>query len=75
MPSLNFITHTHTHISKCGLFSLTELYQTELHHVRTLRIMWEVYYKGLQKDLQPDTPNLDKVHTYGIIGLIIIFTC
>ncbi|CAL8262799.1 unnamed protein product [Merluccius merluccius] len=38
-----------------------ELYQTELHHVRTLRIMSEVYYKGLQKELQLDTHILDKV--------------
>ncbi|KAG7248121.1 hypothetical protein CRUP_019222, partial [Coryphaenoides rupestris] len=37
-----------------------ELYQTELHHVRTLRIMSEVYYKGLQKELQLDTHTLDK---------------
>ncbi|XP_071776205.2 A-kinase anchor protein 13-like isoform X3 [Centroberyx gerrardi] len=38
-----------------------ELYQTEFHHVRTLRIMAEVYYKGIQKELQMDTHTLDKV--------------
>nr|XP_029138439.1 A-kinase anchor protein 13-like isoform X2 [Labrus bergylta] len=38
-----------------------ELYQTEFHHVRTLRIMAEVYSKGLQKELQLDTPTLDKM--------------
>ncbi|KAM7003449.1 A-kinase anchor protein 13-like [Tautogolabrus adspersus] len=38
-----------------------ELYQTEFHHVRTLRIMAEVYYKGLQKELQLDTLTLDKI--------------
>uniref|UniRef100_UPI0037E78F37 A-kinase anchor protein 13-like isoform X2 n=1 Tax=Semicossyphus pulcher TaxID=241346 RepID=UPI0037E78F37 len=38
-----------------------ELYQTEFHHVRTLRIMSEVYYKGLQKELQLDTLTLDKI--------------
>uniref|UniRef100_A0A8C4ZB99 A-kinase anchor protein 13 n=1 Tax=Gadus morhua TaxID=8049 RepID=A0A8C4ZB99_GADMO len=38
-----------------------ELFQTELHHVRTLRIMSEVYYKGLQKELQLDTQTLEKV--------------
>ncbi|XP_030587072.1 A-kinase anchor protein 13-like isoform X2 [Archocentrus centrarchus] len=38
-----------------------ELYQTEAHHVRTLKIMSEVYYKGLQKELQLDTQTLKKV--------------
>ncbi|KAK5867946.1 hypothetical protein PBY51_012398 [Eleginops maclovinus] len=38
-----------------------ELYQTEFHHVRTLKIMSEVYYKGLHKDLQLDTNILDKI--------------
>ncbi|CAJ1057087.1 A-kinase anchor protein 13 [Xyrichtys novacula] len=38
-----------------------ELYQTEFHHVRTLRIMSEVYYKGLQKELQLDTLTMDKI--------------
>ncbi|KAI3371769.1 hypothetical protein L3Q82_024322 [Scortum barcoo] len=38
-----------------------ELYQTEFHHVRTLKIMSEVYYKGLLKELQLDTHTLDKI--------------
>ncbi|XP_029290435.1 A-kinase anchor protein 13-like isoform X2 [Cottoperca gobio] len=38
-----------------------ELFQTEFHHVRTLKIMSEVYYKGLQKELQLDTNTLDKI--------------
>ncbi|XP_049430347.1 A-kinase anchor protein 13 isoform X3 [Epinephelus fuscoguttatus] len=38
-----------------------ELFQTEVHHVRTLKIMSEVYYKGLQKELQFDTHTLDKI--------------
>ncbi|XP_070763222.1 A-kinase anchor protein 13-like [Enoplosus armatus] len=38
-----------------------ELYQTEFHHVRTLKIMSEVYYKGLQKELQLDSHTLDKI--------------
>ncbi|XP_037308074.2 A-kinase anchor protein 13 isoform X3 [Pungitius pungitius] len=38
-----------------------ELYQTEFHHVRTLKIMSEVYYKGLQKELQLDSQTLDKI--------------
>ncbi|KAM4619268.1 uncharacterized protein ACJ7VT_008478 [Polymixia lowei] len=38
-----------------------ELYQTEFHHVRTLRIMSEVYYKGIQKELQLDSHTLDKI--------------
>lgn len=29
--------------------------------MRTLKIMSEVYYKGLQKELQLDTQTLDKV--------------
>uniref|UniRef100_A0A3Q1EVS2 DH domain-containing protein n=1 Tax=Acanthochromis polyacanthus TaxID=80966 RepID=A0A3Q1EVS2_9TELE len=38
-----------------------ELYQTEVHHVRTLKIMSEVYFKGLQKELQLDIQTLDKI--------------
>ncbi|KAJ0029539.1 hypothetical protein NQD34_004536, partial [Periophthalmus magnuspinnatus] len=38
-----------------------ELYQTEFHHVRTLRIMSEVYSKGIQKELQMDLRTLDKI--------------
>ncbi|KAM7413850.1 hypothetical protein PAMA_018915 [Pampus argenteus] len=38
-----------------------ELYQTEFHHVRTLKIMSEVYYKGIQKELQLDSHTLDKI--------------
>ncbi|XP_044047786.1 A-kinase anchor protein 13-like isoform X3 [Siniperca chuatsi] len=38
-----------------------ELYQTEFHHVRTLKIMSEVFYKGLQNELQLDTHTLDKI--------------
>ncbi|CAK6978516.1 A-kinase anchor protein 13 isoform X2 [Scomber scombrus] len=38
-----------------------EMYQTEFHHVRTLKIMSEVYYKNIQKDLQLDTLTLDKI--------------
>ncbi|XP_055365360.1 A-kinase anchor protein 13-like isoform X4 [Betta splendens] len=38
-----------------------ELFQTEFHHVRTLKIMFEVYYKGLQKEIQLDTQTLDKI--------------
>ncbi|CAL1602948.1 unnamed protein product [Knipowitschia caucasica] len=38
-----------------------ELMQTELHHIRTLRILSEVYSKGLQKELQLETPVLDRL--------------
>ncbi|XP_050929620.1 A-kinase anchor protein 13 isoform X6 [Lates calcarifer] len=38
-----------------------ELYQTEFHHVRTLKIMSEVYYKGLQREVQLETDTLDKI--------------
>lgn len=35
--------------------------QTEMHHIRTLRIMSEVYSKGLQKELQMDVPTVEKL--------------
>ncbi|XP_053740847.1 A-kinase anchor protein 13 isoform X3 [Synchiropus splendidus] len=38
-----------------------EFYQTEFHHVRTLKIMMEVYYKGIQKELQLDSVTLEKI--------------
>ncbi|KAJ7997839.1 hypothetical protein DPEC_G00216330 [Dallia pectoralis] len=38
-----------------------ELIQTEMHHVRTLKIMSEVYSKGLQKEVQLETQTVEKV--------------
>ncbi|MFT7806705.1 A-kinase anchor protein 13-like isoform X6 [Arapaima gigas] len=38
-----------------------ELIQTEMHHVRTLRIMWNVYSKGLQKEVQLDTQTVERM--------------
>ncbi|XP_066505455.1 A-kinase anchor protein 13 isoform X3 [Hoplias malabaricus] len=38
-----------------------ELIQTEMHHVRTLRIMAEVYCKGLQKEVQLEASVMDKM--------------
>lgn len=38
-----------------------ELMQTEMHHVRTLRIMSEVYSKGLQKEVQLEQQTLEKL--------------
>lgn len=38
-----------------------ELIQTEMHHVRTLRIMSDVYSKGLQTDLQLEVQMLEKM--------------
>lgn len=35
--------------------------QTEMHHVRTLRIMSEVYSKGLQKEVQLEQQMLEKL--------------
>lgn len=35
--------------------------QTEMHHIRTLRIMSEVYSKGLQKELQMDMQMVEKL--------------
>ncbi|KAM7423672.1 hypothetical protein PAMA_000162 [Pampus argenteus] len=57
-----------------------ELMQTEMHHIRTLRIMSEVYSKGLQKELQLDLqtverlfPTLDELlelHTQHLLRLL-----
>ncbi|XP_063045579.1 A-kinase anchor protein 13 isoform X2 [Engraulis encrasicolus] len=38
-----------------------ELIQTELHHVRTLRIMADVYYKGLMKEVGLEYAVLDRM--------------
>ncbi|KAM8895086.1 A-kinase anchor protein 13 isoform 2-T3 [Spinachia spinachia] len=38
-----------------------ELMQTEMHHIRTLRIMSEVYSKGLQKEVQLELHMLEKL--------------
>ena len=43
------------------LFSPSELMQTEMHHIRTLRIMSEVYSKGLQKELQLELQTVEKL--------------
>ncbi|XP_051947996.1 A-kinase anchor protein 13-like isoform X2 [Xyrauchen texanus] len=57
-----------------------ELIQTEMHHLRTLRIMSEVYSKGLQTDLQlelqmaekmfPMLEELLELHTYFFSALL-----
>lgn len=44
-----------------SLVCLTELMQTEMHHIRTLRIMSEVYSKGLQKEVQLELQTVDKL--------------
>uniref|UniRef100_A0AAQ5XPT7 Uncharacterized protein n=1 Tax=Amphiprion ocellaris TaxID=80972 RepID=A0AAQ5XPT7_AMPOC len=38
-----------------------ELMQTEMHHIRTLRIMSEVYSKGLQKEVQMEPQTVEKL--------------
>uniref|UniRef100_A0A8P4G5B5 Si:dkey-172h23.2 n=1 Tax=Dicentrarchus labrax TaxID=13489 RepID=A0A8P4G5B5_DICLA len=38
-----------------------ELMQTEIHHIRTLRIMSEVYSKGLQKEVQLEQQTVEKL--------------
>ncbi|XP_077376343.1 A-kinase anchor protein 13 isoform X2 [Festucalex cinctus] len=38
-----------------------ELMQTEMHHIRTLRIMSEVYSKGLQKEVQLEPQTLERL--------------
>lgn len=39
----------------------SELMQTEMHHIRTLRIMSEVYSKGLQKEVQLELQTVEKL--------------
>ncbi|XP_041650211.1 A-kinase anchor protein 13 isoform X2 [Cheilinus undulatus] len=38
-----------------------ELMQTEMHHIRTLRIMSEVYSKGLQKEVQLEVQTVERL--------------
>uniref|UniRef100_A0A8C3AKJ8 A-kinase anchoring protein 13 n=1 Tax=Cyclopterus lumpus TaxID=8103 RepID=A0A8C3AKJ8_CYCLU len=38
-----------------------ELMQTEMHHIRTLRIMSEVFSKGLQKEVQLELQTVEKL--------------
>ncbi|XP_074522101.1 A-kinase anchor protein 13 [Halichoeres trimaculatus] len=38
-----------------------ELMQTEMHHIRTLRIMSEVYSKGLQKEVQLELQTVERL--------------
>ncbi|XP_027137513.1 A-kinase anchor protein 13 isoform X2 [Larimichthys crocea] len=38
-----------------------ELMQTEMHHIRTLRIMSDVYSKGLQKEVQLELQTVEKL--------------
>ncbi|KAF0043529.1 hypothetical protein F2P81_004866 [Scophthalmus maximus] len=57
-----------------------ELMQTEMHHIRTLRIMSEVYSKGLQKEAQlelqtverllPALDELVELHTQHLLRLL-----
>lgn len=51
----------HSRGSSLSLSSLSELMQTEMHHIRTLRIMSEVYSKGLQKELQVELQTVEKM--------------
>nr|XP_057934775.1 A-kinase anchor protein 13 isoform X3 [Doryrhamphus excisus] len=57
-----------------------ELMQTEMHHIRTLRIMSEVYSKGLQKEAQLEQQTLERLfpaldellelHTHHLLRLL-----
>ncbi|XP_062922192.1 A-kinase anchor protein 13-like isoform X1 [Mobula hypostoma] len=38
-----------------------ELMQTEMHHLRTLKIMSDVYSKGMSKELQLETSTVDRI--------------
>lgn len=46
----------HKHVTLCHC---TELMQTEMHHVRTLKIMLHVYVRELRENLQMDSSRLD----------------
>lgn len=50
-----------TVVSSISALCLSELMQTEMHHIRTLRIMSEVYSKGLQKELQLELQTVEKL--------------
>lgn len=50
-----------TAVSSSSVLCLSELMQTEMHHIRTLRIMSEVYSKGLQKELQVGLQTVEKL--------------
>lgn len=43
------------------VFLCAELMQTELHHIRTLRIMSEVYSKGLLNEVPLDQHTVEKL--------------
>eukprot|EP00061_Rhincodon_typus_P007442 g29148.t1 len=38
-----------------------ELMQTEMHHLRTLKIMSEIYSKGMTKELQFETSTVERI--------------
>lgn len=50
-----------TVVSSISALCLSELMQTEMHHIRTLRIMSEVYSKGLQKELLLELQTVEKL--------------
>lgn len=50
--------HTHVHYRTC-VCRPVELMQTEMHHVRTLKIMLRVYVRELKENLQMDAGRLD----------------
>lgn len=50
-----------TVVSSISALCLSELMQTEMHHIRTLRIMSEVYSKGLQKELQLELQTVERL--------------
>ncbi|XP_045073401.1 A-kinase anchor protein 13 [Coregonus clupeaformis] len=56
----NFLKHLKKDVIK-RQDVIYELMQTEMHHVRTLRIMVEVYSKGLLKELQLDPQTVDRL--------------
>lgn len=51
-------SHTHVHYRTC-VCRPVELMQTEMHHVRTLKIMLCVYVRELKENLQMDAGRLD----------------
>lgn len=55
------LTHLYGLVMVSSSFSLSELIQTEMHHVRTLKIMADVYSKGLLREVQLESQTVEKM--------------
>lgn len=48
-------------IKACVCACVSELMQTEMHHIQTLLIMSEIFRKGMKEELQLDHSTVDKI--------------